>query len=78
MNAQQHYATAERLLITSDEVDIEDGHAQLVATQALVHATLAMAARPVVVIAADADPEILRALSEAMNIDPSKEVSHDE
>ncbi|QMU19031.1 hypothetical protein [Gordonia rubripertincta] len=38
-----HREQATRLVARSDELDMSDGHAQLVAAQAQVHATLAIA-----------------------------------
>jgi hypothetical protein len=44
MNGPQHYAAAEDLLGKSNTVSIDDGWAPLVAQQAQIHATLALAA----------------------------------
>lgn len=44
MTGPEHFAEAERLLKRSDEASIDDGHARLLATQAQVHATLALTA----------------------------------
>ena len=42
MSTNHHARTAERDIRTSNDVDLIDGHAQLVATQALTHAVLAL------------------------------------
>lgn len=43
MTGPEHFAEAERLLRQSSSVSLHDGHAQLLAAQAQVHATLALA-----------------------------------
>lgn len=47
MNGPRHYREAEDLIAKSNTVSIDDGHAALVAAQAQVHATLALAAATV-------------------------------
>ncbi|MBM4590190.1 hypothetical protein GS507_18580 [Rhodococcus hoagii] len=44
MTGPEHFAEAERLVRKSNEVAMDDGWAALVAAQAQVHATLALAA----------------------------------
>lgn len=71
---QEHAKQAENCLRMSSEASLEDGHAQLLATHALVHATLATvvdkapaAVRPLSVVVADDDQTMantMRALAE--------------
>lgn len=74
MNANEHYAKAEEILRSLEHVSQNDQQrlGAVEYAEAQVHATLALAARPIVVVAADITPEQLDLLTAALNPDITK------
>jgi hypothetical protein len=75
MNANEHYAKAEEILRSLEHVSQNDQQrlGPVVYAEAQVHATLALAARPIVVfLGGDTTPEMIEQLNAALNPDISK------